>query len=112
MGLSETERTKEHTWAGLRFPRICITVVQLGLHVDPEQLDWLLSPKLLLPVCEICFFLAGMLYLASVGEDVPNLRKTIYQGGEIPRCATPTQRRRRSGEEELCERVVSSNMNK
>ena len=45
--------TNGHTWTGPKPPHTDVTDVQLGLHVDPEQLERGLSQKLL-PVYGIC----------------------------------------------------------
>ena len=44
--------TKEHTQAEPRPPNTYVADMQLGLHVDLEQMEWGLSLKLL-PVCGI-----------------------------------------------------------
>lgn len=39
--------TNGHTWTGPKPPHTDVTDVQLGLQVRPEQLEWVLSQKML-----------------------------------------------------------------
>jgi hypothetical protein len=54
--------------------------VQLGLHVDPEQLEGGYHKRCCLSTGYI--LLAGLPCLPSAGEDAPIIRDLKYQGGE------------------------------
>jgi hypothetical protein len=86
-GFSEIEPPiKEKTWAGPSTPLTYVADVQLGLHVNPEQLEQWLSQKLM-PVSEI-YSSSWAAYLASVGKDVPSPTESGYaRVGEYAGCS-------------------------
>ena len=61
-----------HICAGLRPPFAYAAYVQLGHHVGPQQLEQRQFQKLL----PVHVLLAGVSFLASVGEEVPSFPGT------------------------------------
>ena len=75
LGLSLTEfPTKEHAETGPRPSHSCVADVQLGLHVDPKQLEQWLWQKLL-PAHGICSSSWDALS-GFYGEETPSLPQT------------------------------------
>ena len=50
--------------------------MHVGHHMGPEQLEWRLSEKLLPVYGTGCVLLAGLLCLASVGEEALSLAES------------------------------------